>query len=286
VRDGGVPFGVNLFAPNPLPVDRPAFRRYAAAIQPEADRYGLDLSAVEPLEDDDWWEQKLALLIADPVPLVSFTFAIPEAHAIEALRQAGSIVLQTVTSPTEARAAEEAGVDGLAVQSAAAGGHWGTMTPATPPPETPLLDLIGQIRARTALPLIAAGGLATAEDVAGALHAGATAAMVGTALMLADESGTSAVHRAALSDPARRETVMTRAFTGRPARGLRNDFIDRHDAEAPLGYPAIHHLTSPLRRAATAAGDPEPVHLWAGTGYRHAATRSAAAILAGLAAEL
>jgi NAD(P)H-dependent flavin oxidoreductase YrpB (nitropropane dioxygenase family) len=94
------------------------------------------------------------------------------------------------------------------------------------------------------------------------------------------------VHRAAVADPARGETVMTRAFTGRPARALRNTFIERYDAIAPAGYPALHHLTSPLRRAAAAAGNPEAVNLWAGTGYRHATADSVQTVLGRLASAL
>ena len=109
---------------------------------------------------------------------------------------------------------------------------------------------------------------------------------VGTVLLLAPESGTSAVHRAALGDPSRGDTVITRAFTGRPARALPNAFIATYDREAPAGYPALHHLTSPLRRASAAAGDPERVHLWAGTGYRKAVDQPAETVLQGLAAAL
>ncbi len=96
--------------------------------------------------------------------------------------------------------------------------------------------------------------------------------------MLTDEAGTTDTHRVALA-AADRDTVLTRAFSGRPARGLRNDFIDSHEAEAPLGYPALHYLTTAMRRNAAAAGDPERVHLWAGTGYRSAAAEPAAAVL-------
>jgi NAD(P)H-dependent flavin oxidoreductase YrpB (nitropropane dioxygenase family) len=142
---------------------------------------------------------------------------------------------------------------------------------------------VASVRQAVALPLVAAGGLATATDVAAVLRAGADAAMVGTVLLRAEEAGTSATHKAALADPSRRDTVVTRAFTGRPARGLRNAFIDRYDSLAPAGYPALHHLTSPLRRAAAAAGDPERVHLWAGTGYRHATAEPTADILTRLA---
>ena len=107
--------------------------------------------------------------------------------------------------------------------------------------------------------------------------------MVGTALLRTDEAGTTAPHRAALADPARGGTVVTRAFTGRFARGLRNDFTERYDGLAPAGYPAIHHLTTPLRRAAAAAGDAERLHLWSGTGYRGATEGPAGSVLARLA---
>lgn len=127
---------------------------------------------------------------------------------------------------------------------------------------------------------------AAPEHVATALGAGAQAALVGTVLLRTDESGASAIHKAALADPARTQTAITRAFTGRPARGLRNQFIDDYDGHAPSGYPAVHHLTVGLRRAAAAADDAEAVHLWAGTGYRHAAAEPAAATFARLASRL
>jgi NAD(P)H-dependent flavin oxidoreductase YrpB (nitropropane dioxygenase family) len=107
--------------------------------------------------------------------------------------------------------------------------------------------------------------------------------MVGTALLRSDESGASAVHQAAIADPGRGPTVLTRAFSGRPARGLQNTFTEKYSELAPLGYPALHHLTSGLRKAATAAGNPELAHLWAGTGYRNATTGPAATILTRLA---
>jgi nitronate monooxygenase len=279
VRAAGVPFGVNLFAPNPLPVDVEEFRRYAGELAGEAEALGVQLDGAAPREDDDRWAEKVELLIAERPPVVSFTFGIPPAEDLAALRAAGCLLVQGVTSIAEAAAAADAGLDALVVQSAEGGGHWGTLTPLSPPAAAPLPELIGAVAAQSPLPLIAAGGIATPGETSAALLAGARAVMVGTALLLADEAGTVPAHRAALSDPARTETVVTRAFTGRPARGLRNGFVDRHEAHAPLGYPAINHLTAPLRRAAAAAGDAERLHLWAGTGFRQARERPAAEIL-------
>jgi nitronate monooxygenase len=286
VRAEGVPFGVNVFAPNPVPVDPAAYRRYAEAIQPEAEPYGLDLTGGDPVEDDDRWTDKIDLLLAEPVPLVSFTFGVPEPAVVAALRTAGTLVAQTVTSADEARRAEEAGADLLVVQCSAAGAHSGTLTPERMPEEIPLTELIPRVRRATDLPLVATGGLATADDVAGVLRAGAAGAMVGTVLLRTDESGASAAHRAALADPARTRTVVTRAFTGRPARALSNGFTDRYGDRAPSGYPALHHLTSPLRRAAAEAGDHERLHLWAGTGHRHATGGPAGRVLTRLAGRL
>ncbi|WP_327242981.1 nitronate monooxygenase [Streptomyces sp. NBC_01320] len=286
VRSDGVGFGVNLFAPNPVPVDPEAFRRYARTVAPEARTYGIDILGTGIVEDDDHWSDKIDLLLSDPVPVVSFTFAVPEAAVIAALRAAGTLVVQTVTSAAEARLAAEAGVDVLAVQASAAGGHSGTLTPQHIPAPVPLTDLLGEVRQAVSLPLVAAGGVATPSDATGALRAGAAAVMVGTVLLRADEAGTSRPHRAALADPVRRRTVVTRAFTGRPARALRNGFTDRYTDLAPAGYPALHHLTSPMRKAAAAADDPERINLWAGTGYRHATAEPVGQILQRLASGL
>jgi NAD(P)H-dependent flavin oxidoreductase YrpB (nitropropane dioxygenase family) len=285
VRSAGVPFGVNLFAPNPVPVDPDAYEKYRGQIQQEADRYEIDLGKVPLTENDDYWQEKVDLLLADPVPVVTFTFGIPEPKVITALKNAGSLVGQTITSAAEARLAAETDADVLLVQAAAAGGHSGILTPDRLPPEIPLPQLLQEVGAITSLPLIGAGGMGTPDDVAAALGAGAIATAVGTVLLRSKESGTSAPYRAALADPGRRPTLLTRAFTGRPARGLANVFTDRYTAVAPEGYPAIHFLTSPVRKAAAAAGDPERINLWAGTGYRHAADAPAGEILASLASK-
>ncbi len=277
-------FGVNLFAPHRVPVAREAYRRYRALLLPEAEAYGVELP-LEPREDDDWWPDKIDLLVARPPAVVSFTFGIPEASVLSRLRRTGSLLVQTVTSRSEALRAADAGVDALVVQSGDAGGHSGTLTPERLPDPVTLPDLLTRVAAEVALPCLAAGGVTTPEAAAAAVDAGAVAVLAGTALLLAPEAGTSAAHRAALLGRDR-ETVVTRAFTGRPARGLRNRFVDAYDAQAPLGYPAVHHLTRPIRRAAAAAGDPEPVNLWAGTGYRSAVERPAADTLHDLASRL
>jgi NAD(P)H-dependent flavin oxidoreductase YrpB (nitropropane dioxygenase family) len=272
--------GVNLFVPTPVPVDPGEYAAYRDRLQVEATRYAVELPAT-PVEDDDWWHDKLALLVDHPVPVVSFTFGVPDPDALAALRAVGTRLVQTVTSVAEARRARDAGVDALAVQASAAGGHSGTFAPETVPVERPLAELLTDVRAAVDLPLLGAGGIASADDVRRTLAAGADGAVVGTVLLLSDEAGTSDAYRRGLLDH-HRETAVMRAWTGRPARGLRNTFSDAHDDVAPIGYPAIHHLTRPIRRAAAAQGDPEGVNLWAGTGFREARRAPAGEILRSL----
>jgi len=286
LRSRDVAFGVNLFAPNVTPIGAAEYRRYASELQPDADRYGLDLSQVPLRADDDHWQGKLDVLLADPVPVVSVTFGLPRPADTSALRKAGTVVLVTVTNVEEARAAADAGADALVAQGSDAGGHSGTHAPTTQPTPTSTADLTKAVRAATSVPVIAAGGVAGPEHVTDLLGAGATAAAVGTLLLRTDESGASQTHKDALADPAFARTTVTHAFTGRPARGLHNAFIDRHNETAPLGYPAIHHLTRALRRAAAETGRPDDLHLWAGTGYRQARTGPAAGVIETLAAGL
>ncbi|WP_034269359.1 NAD(P)H-dependent flavin oxidoreductase [Haloechinothrix halophila] len=262
------PFGVNLFVPGPVP-DVASIAAYREELAAEAARYDVDLPEPDP-SDDDRWDEKIALLLSDPVPVVSFTFGAPPADVVADLHRVGTYVVATVTSVAEARAVASLGVDALCVQGPEAGGHSGMHDPYGPPPAVPLLDLLAATRETTSLPLIAAGGIATGPDIAAALRAGAQAVQLGTMYLRTPESGAKPAHKRALADPRFYATVMTRAFSGRPARGLHNRFIAEHDATVPVGYPLVNQLTQPLRAAAASQDDPDGMSLWAGTGYRHA----------------
>jgi NAD(P)H-dependent flavin oxidoreductase YrpB (nitropropane dioxygenase family) len=273
-------YGVNLFSPNPEPVDPAAYAAYRELLLPLAESYGVDLPTT-PVEDDDGWRDKVDLLVEVAPPLVSFTFGLPDPDSVAALRQAGCTLVQTVTSVDEALQAVRAGLDAVIVQSVDAGGHWGTFTPEHPPERLRLPDLVRAVRAATDLPVMAVGGIGSSADVAAALEAGAEVVAVGTLLLLADESGTNPAHRVGLGAD-RGAPITTSAFSGRPAGGLPNDFLAAYDGRGPLGYPALHHLTSPIRKAASGASNPEHVNLWAGTGYRNADPRPAGEILKAL----
>ena len=275
------PIGVNLFVPQPSAATADGLERYRELLAPLAEHYGAEIPAPHP--DDDAWQAKLDV-VADTAPEVaSFTFGCPTADVLTRLRDRGVLTVVTVTSLDEAGVAVQAGAGALAVQGPEAGGHRGTFDPVALPGEEPLDELLAAVVAAHQLPVIAAGGLSTAADVRRALDGGAAAAQAGTAFLLADEAGTNAAYRGALTDPQFAETVVTRAFSGRYARGLANEFTVRYGGVAPLGYPEVNQMTGPLRRAAVAAGDPHGTNLWAGTSWRSITADRAADIVAALA---
>ncbi|MBV7697672.1 nitronate monooxygenase [Streptomyces sp. TRM70350] len=283
----GRPFGVNLFMPQPEYAEPAAVDVYAQQLAGEAAWYDTELGDPDSGRDDGY-DAKLAVLLDNPVPVVSFHFGVPSRDVLDSLRRAGTLTLVTATTPDEARAVERAGADGVIVQGAEAGGHQGTHRdiPENDGSAIGLLSLLGQIREAVGLPLVAAGGIMRGSQIAAALAAGASASQLGTAFLATPESGANAVHKQALTNPLFVRTELTRAFSGRPARGLVNRFMREHGPYAPAAYPEIHHLTSPIRKAAAKAGDAQGMALWAGQGHRMARELPAGQLVEVLAAEL
>ena len=266
------PYGLNLFVVEPFEIEPSVLDDYRRAVAPEAARLGVELG--NPRWDDDHWASKLGLVLDVRPDVVSFTFGCPPVDVLRRLAELDVHTTVTVTSVDEAREAVARGAASLAVQGPGAGGHRGVWDQTATPDDRPLIDLVGAVTAAVDVPFVAGGGVVDAAGVAALIRAGALAAQVGTAYLLAHEAGTNPVHRAALADPGFAATDLTRAYTGRWARGLANRFMAEH-AAAPAGYPHLHHLTAPLRAAAVAAGDAQVAHLWAGTG--HAAAQAAPA---------
>jgi nitronate monooxygenase len=277
----GAPFGVNLFVPA-TPGEPTEIAAYAAALQHEADRFGVVLG--EPHWEDDAYEAKLDVVESNRVHLVSFTFGSPTSDIVDRLHGADVQVAVTVTSVLEARLAAAAGTDLLIVQGTEAGGHQGSFADLSAN-HLPLLSLLAEIRETTAVPVVGTGGVMTGRDASTVLGAGAIAVQLGTAFLCAPEAGTSFPYRRALLEGFFPETIITRAYTGRFARGLANRFALEHDGQAPQAYPEVHHLTRPLRTAATRAGDSSVPNLWAGTGWRQLRAEPAGAIVRRVAAE-
>jgi nitronate monooxygenase len=274
------PFGVNVFVPSGAPAAPDALNAYARRLAPEARRAGVDLGT--PRHHDDAYAEKIGVLRDDPVAVVSFTFGLPAPDTVEALRGGGSAIWMTVTDPDEAVAAARAGADALVVQGAEAGGHRGAFADRPDAVDYGLLALLQLVRAAVPdVPLVAAGGLATRSAVRAALAAGAAAAQVGTAFMLCPEAGTAPHHRAAIADPSR-TTGLTRAFSGRLARGIVNRLQREHSAAAPIAYPEVVTMLAPLRAHGMATGDEDLTNLWAGEAHALAQARPAAEVVAAL----
>ncbi|MGE7780843.1 nitronate monooxygenase [Peribacillus sp. NPDC097264] len=279
----GRPFGVNVFVPSKEVVDESRLTAYREKIQKEAESVGASIG--EPMSDDDDWVNKIAVLKELRVAVVSFTFGCPESGIIKELQHAGTLVTVSVTNPTEAQIAVTAGADILCVQGIEAGGHRASFDNESESDQA-LLELIKIVKKETNVPIIAAGGLMDGKDISGVLAAGAVAAQLGTAFLCCPESGASPAHKAALHNPRFTDTAITRAFSGRRARGLVNRFLMEYDRVAPATYPYVHHMTKQMRKVAGQKGEPELMALWAGEGYKRSRTLPASVLMGELVEEM
>ncbi len=270
------PFGVNVFVPQGAPAPEAVVTGYASRLCDA----GLEVG--DARWDDDRFDDKVAFLLEERPAVASFTFGLPPGDVVADLHERDVAVWVTVTTPDEAVAAVGSGADAVICQGIEAGGHRGGFD-ASAPGDYGLLALLQLVAAAVDVPLVAAGGIVTGAGVAGALAAGAAAAALGTAFMRCPEAGTPAAQQEALATD--RPTAVTRAFSGRPARGIVNAFMREHDAAAPLAYPEVHHLTSPTRAAARASGDADAFNLWAGQAHALATDEPAADLVVRLARE-
>jgi nitronate monooxygenase len=269
------PFGINLFLVADGPVDHARLAAYARAIEPYARRHHVVLG--EPHFDDDAFHAKVELVCSERVPIVSFTFGCPAPELVARLHELEIAVWVTVTEADEAIAAAQAGADALIVQGVEAGGHRGSFQDADGRGDVALLPLLRLIARVCDLPMIASGGIADGPGLAAVLAAGARAAQIGTAFMRCPEAATSDPHRDALNTTT--PTAITRAFSGRRARGIVNNFMRDHDDQAPAAYPHVNQITAPLRAAARQAADADAINLWAGQAHALAEARPAAELV-------
>jgi nitronate monooxygenase len=279
-------FAINLFADTQ---DRPATTEEIAytreLLRPWAEAYGVEPPAAPspPLALD---RQIEAMLEACPA-VFSFTFGLMPADLLEACRARNIFIMGTATTLEEVVALEQSGVDCICVQGMEAGGHRGTFLKAPEDSLVGLISLLGMAVQATSLPVIAAGGIMNGQGVRAVLDLGASAASLGTAFMVTDEAGTPPAHQHMLAEAEPRPTVLTRAFSGRLARGLTNRF---HESLHPhqnrlVPFPALNDMTRKIRQAAGNAHDPEALSLWAGQAYPLVRPMSAAQLMATLVSE-
>jgi nitronate monooxygenase len=284
-------FNINLFCHLPAIADPARDALWIERFRPAFAAFGADpppalIEIYRSFLDD---EAMLGLLLDERPPVVSFHFGLPPAAWIAALRRAGAVVLATATNPAEAAAAEAAGVHAIVAQGWEAGGHRGTFDPDAPDPRYRQHDLTASLVSKTAVPIIAAGGIMEGAHIAIALRSGAAAAQLGTAFVATDESLADVGYRAALGAAVPGGTLMVRTLSGRPARSLPSRFTaltaDVQDGEIPA-YPLAYDLAKALHVAASACGERGFGAQWAGEGAHAARRMPAAELVAKLAAEL
>ncbi len=261
------PFGVNLLMAPAAEPDAAEVDRALARLTPWYAELGEPLPA-HPNEFAPDFESQLAAVTRAAPPVASFTFGILTAAQVDVLHRAGTLVVGTVTSVAEARAWANIGADGICAQGFEAGGHRGHFLADVEASLVGTMALISLIRAAVDLPIIAAGGIMDGRGVAAALALGACAVQMGTAFLLADQAGVSKPWRRSIESVGDEPTRLTRAFTGRFARGIDNRFMrDLRAVETQVpAYPVQNRLTQALRAAASKADNPDMVSLWAGQG--------------------
>lgn len=254
------PFAVNLFIQEQPQIDTNVLQQARMALQPIYEQ--LNIPAVQTVVSDELYAGQLQAVIEEQVPICSFTFGIPTASDIQRLKEAGIYTIGTATTLQEALAVEAAGLDAVVAQGKEAGGHRGSFI--EPIELIPQRELLRQIIDNVTIPVIAAGGIMTAEHVQEALQAGAAAVQLGTVFLVATESEISPVHKEAILQSKESSTTLTKAFTGKIARGLANEFTEQLKEAAVAPYPLQHHLTVSIRKESAKQKRPEFLSLWMG----------------------
>jgi nitronate monooxygenase len=282
------PFCVNLFVPSPTP-DPGTWDPSAILAFLSAHHAAVGLPAPErptsfaPNPAAQW-----AAVLAERIPVFSFTFGVPDAEVISAFQASGTRVVGSATTVAEARTLADAGVDAVVAQGSEAGAHRATFASGFEESLVGTLALVPQVVDAVSIPVIASGGIMDGRGIVAAEALGAAGVQLGTAFLTTDEAGTSPPYRGALLRAREDQTIVTRAFSGRPARGIVNAFIEQMSepgAPEPLPFPIQNALTGPMRRAAAQQGDAERLALWAGQGVPLARAIGAAELVARLVDE-
>jgi len=282
------PFGINLFAPLTALGDSQDAAPVLKRLAPFFAEVGVTLPTTMP-KPTLTFSQQLEAVLESGASVFSFTFGLLPQEAISALRSRSILLLGTATTVEEALALEESGVDAIVAQGSEAGGHRGTFATDFSAGMIGTVALVPQIVDAVRVPVVASGGIMDGRGIAATLALGASAAQLGTAFLTCTESGVPDAYREAIFQAREDQTQITRAFSGRPARGIMNRFLNEFaspDAsESILPFPIQNALTRPLRTAAARQGRAEFLNLWAGQGLRMARRQSAAELIALLAGE-
>jgi len=281
------PFGINLFAPTPSPFDA-SIEAAKKRLEPYFSELGLPAPST-PGKPAYGFPEQLAAALETGASVFSFTFGVIPSEAIKSIKAQGMFLMGTATTVEEALVLEKAGVDAIVTQGSEAGGHRGTFNGDFAAAMVGTISLVPQVADAVRIPVIASGGIMDGRGIAAALALGACAVQMGTAFLTCKESGTPDAYKEAILQAREDQTRITRAFSGRPARGIVNRFMEEMElgdkaSEIP-GFPLQNALTRPLRTAAAKQGRAEFLSLWAGQGVRMARRQSAAELIARLVKE-
>ncbi len=264
------PFAVNLFIIEDPEVDLDQITEAIDKLQPIYRALGIDRFPDVNPKDINKFDEQIEVIIEENVPVCSFTFGLPSKHTVDRLKEHGVRLIGTATTVKEAQLNEEVGMDAVVAQGSEAGGHRGTFDSEFSEAMIGTMALVPQVADNVNIPVIAAGGIADGRGIYASLILGASAAQLGTLFVTCHESGASAPIKSVILKGKETDTVITSAFSGKPARGVRNTFIDKmsehHEIFAP--YPIQHALTSIIRKEAAKQHRPEYLALWAGQNMR------------------
>jgi nitronate monooxygenase len=280
------PFAVNLFAPCAREALAGDVESQVRLLAPIHQRLGLD-PPVLPQQVDEPFQELVELLISLHISIVSFTFGMLPKDVLDYLKSQGGYLMGTATTVAEAKLLESAGVDAVIAQGSESGGHRGSFSSSSPS-TVGTMALVPQIVDAIQIPVIASGGIMDGRGVVAALALGASAVQMGTAFLTCAESGAPEVYKQAVLEAADDSTALTRAFSGRWACGIRNEFMEQSERSQsePISFPWQNALTRDMRSTAAKKGDKELLSLWAGQGTRMARRLTAAELMAALESEI
>ncbi|GGD47626.1 NAD(P)H-dependent flavin oxidoreductase [Paenibacillus nasutitermitis] len=265
------PFAVNLFSVS-LRDDNTRTEEVQQALNPMRNTLGLAAADLTAVNTPDFIEAQFAVLLEEQVPIISTAFGIAPPRIMEQAKSAGTRIIAMATTVREAIAAEQAGCDAVVAQGSEAGGHRGTFDLTEHPMGANIgsMALIPQIADRVHIPVIASGGVMDGRGLVAALALGAQGVQMGTRFLTAAESGAHAAYQQRLLASTEESSVITKAFSGRPARGVNNDFVKAWDRSGvdPLPFPTQNTATRDIRNGAADQNNPEYMSLWTGQGTR------------------
>ena len=254
------PFSVNLFIQEEPRIDISVLQQARMALQPIYEELGIN--PTQRVVSEEVFDGQIQAILDENVPICTFTFGLPECETIAKLKANGTYLIGTATTVQEALAVQAAGIDAVVIQGSEAGGHRGSFTDDIE--LFPTTKLLQDVVSKVSIPVIAAGGIMTAAHVKAMLSYGAAGVQIGTALLTATECEASDLHKTAILESREKDTTITKAFTGKAARGLKNKFTESLNDAIVAPYPIQHYLTIKIRQECVKQQRPEYLSLWMG----------------------